>query len=100
MNTAVYGLLVFADDHMDVGDGWWVVMMIGMLLFWALVVLAIVWGIRAVTADRHPPQGTGAGDNPLAILDRSLAEGKISVEDYERRRSVLAGSSSTEPGQG
>jgi len=33
-----------ADDFGDhMGDGWWAVMMIGMLLFWALVALAVVW---------------------------------------------------------
>jgi hypothetical protein len=27
----------------------------------------------------------------LKILDRRLAEGKISVEDYEQRKQILAG---------
>jgi uncharacterized membrane protein len=98
MKSALYGVLALAqrdwDDHMDLGDEWWAVMMIGMLLFWAVVVVALVWGIRAFTTERRHPPEAAAGESPLAILNRSLAEGKISVEDYERRRRVLTDASS------
>ena len=104
MKAALYGLVLLAqrdwDDHMDIGDGWWVVMMVGTLLFWGAVAVAIVWGIRAFAADRRGPSDSGGADSALAILDRSLAEGKISVEDYERRRRVLTGQPPGEPGGG
>jgi putative membrane protein len=79
------------DDHHDFGDGWWIVMMIGMVLFWVLVAVGIVWLVRNLQG------GTGSlgrGEpTPLAVLDRRLAEGAISVEEYEQRRQVLLGSS-------
>lgn len=104
MKADLYGLAVLAqrdwDGHMDIGDGWWVVMMVGMFLFWAAVAVAIVWGIRAFAADRRGQPESSGGDSALAILDRTLAEGKISVEDYERRRRVLTGQPPGESGRG
>ena len=92
-------LLVLAqsdwNDHHDFGDGWWIVMMIGMIAFWVIVALAIVWAVRhwssTTSTDRHDPDG----DDPLKILDRRLAEGEVSVEEYSRRRDLLAGGPGT-----
>lgn len=81
--------LIFADidgDHM--GDGWWVAMAIGMVLFWALVIVGLVWLARELTGR----QGPGSRQDPLELLDRRLAEGTISPEDYRERREILRGS--------
>ena len=88
--------MVLYGDHMDLGDGWWIVMMVGMLLFWSFLVIAVVWAIRAFAADRRHASNPAAAEEPLAVLDRSLAEAKISVEDYERRRQVLTGGAAGE----
>ena len=87
-------LLVFADDwgHMDLDDGWWVVMMIGMILFWGLVVLGVVWLVRELTQQQRHGASGGAGNRAQEILDRRLAEGEISVDEYEQRRRTLRGS--------
>lgn len=77
-------------DHMDWDGGWWVAMMIGMVIFWALVALGIVWLVREMSGHRG---GGDRGDDPLALLDRRLAEGTISPEDYRERRAILTGSS-------
>lgn len=74
------------DGHMDWNGGWGVVMMIGMILFWAVVIVAIVWLIREFGSPRaraHPD------DDPLRVLDRKLAEGSISPDDYRERREIL-----------
>jgi putative membrane protein len=89
---ALHGLLVLAQDgwdsgHMDLDDGWWIVMMVGMFIFWALVIVGAVWAIRYFTADR----GRRDGPDALELLDRRLAEGAISVEEYQERRRVLSG---------
>lgn len=69
----------------DVGTGWMIVMMLGMLVFWGLVILGVVWLLReAIGRGRH---------EPLAILDRRLADGQISVKEYEQRKRILAASS-------
>jgi hypothetical protein len=45
--AATFSLLSFADTwgmhDSDVGAGWMFLMMIGMTLFWGLVVLGILW---------------------------------------------------------
>ena len=82
-------MLADMDGHMDWGDGWWIAMMAGMVLFWALVILGILWIVREMGGrgdDRKPPAGH---DDPLAILDRRFAEGAISPEEYRERRTVL-----------
>lgn len=73
----------------DVGVGWMIVMMLGMVLFWGLVVVGVIWLLREAIGRGHHP---AAGD-PLAILDRRMAEGQISVEEYEQRRKTLSSSS-------
>jgi len=83
-------VLLFADDvnwgHM--GDGWWV-MGIGMILFWALVVLGIIWLIRELSGRSGPTAGSPAAPDPIQVLDRRLAEGEIDVDEYEQRRRAL-----------
>jgi putative membrane protein len=85
------------DMHGDFGAGWWIVMMLGMLLFWGLVIAAIVWVVRELSQSRSVHAGI---DSPLALLDRRFASGEISAEEYRERRAVLSGESEppTNPG--
>ncbi len=71
--------------HGDVGAGWWVVMMIGMALFWGAVILGIVWLVRDGLEGRQ----RSGHETPLAILDRRFAEGALSADEYHERRNVL-----------
>jgi len=83
-------LVVFADrwDMHDWGDGWWVVMMLAMFLFWTLVIAGIVWLVRTGgLGDRSGGSAKGARE----LLDERLATGDISIEEYERRREALTG---------
>lgn len=80
--------------HGDVGAGWMIVMMVVMVLFWAAVILGIVWlvrgslgGWRSDGMDRAT--GGGRGETPSEILVRRFAEGAISVEEYNERREVI-----------
>lgn len=76
--------------HGDVGAGWWIVMVVVMMLFWGAVVLGVIWLVRGTT--RGEPR-------PLEILERRFAEGEISEEEYRARRAVLAGGrTGREPG--
>lgn len=78
--------------HDGVGAGWGIVMVIGMLLFWAAIVLGVVWLIRA-TARGWPGRGERVvtRESPVEVLERRFAEGAISPEDYRARREVLVG---------
>ena len=93
MLSASLPLQLFADTwgmhDGDVGVGWMIVMMLGMVLFWGLVIVGVVWLLReAIGRGHHGPDA-----DPLTILDRRLAEGQISVEEYEQRRKMLGSTS-------
>ena len=88
MTTAVLLLADTGWGHMD--GGWWVVMALGMVFFWGLVIVAAVWLVRELAG-----RGSRSGREPdaLELLDRRLAEGTISPDDYRERRAILTGSS-------
>jgi putative membrane protein len=75
------------NGHMDWGEGWWIVMAVGMVLFWGLLIFVL---IRTLAPDRNRREESKP-DNPLAILDRRLAEGLISPDEYRERRGMLDG---------
>jgi putative membrane protein len=80
--------------HMDWDDGWGVVMGIGMVLFWVVVALGVIWLVREVIAGRNQTSAgsTSVSDDPLRILERRLADGSIPPEEYRERRATLTGS--------
>jgi putative membrane protein len=85
-------------DMHDVGWGWWLFMSVGMVGFWALVIYGVVWLARRAT----PSPDAGArprypAESPRQVLQRRLAAGEISVDEYERLRAVLDGDRSVSP---
>ncbi len=66
-----------------------------MVLFWALVIAALIlgirWLIRADQRGRVPPPSAPRPDDPLEILRQRYARGEIDDEEYERRRKTLGG---------
>lgn len=68
------------------GPGPWAwVWPLGMLVFWALIVVGFAWLLRTLWAPRrwtHP-------DDALAILDRRYAAGEITREEYLAMRQDL-----------
>ena len=88
MNTILATQYLLGDwDHMD--GGAWVWMGLGMLIFWGLVIFGVVWLVRALTDHRGPSSGRPAEPSARDVLDRKLAEGSISAEDYRERRDLL-----------
>lgn len=77
------------DGHHDWGGGGWVVMALGMLIFWAIVIAGGVWLVREFSARRRPGLAGDGEPAALEILARRLAEGAISTEEYEERRRAL-----------
>lgn len=75
----------------DIGWGWWVLMSIGMVGFWALVVYGAFVLIRGSSASRQAAASRrdDSREPPLVVLDRRLAAGGISVEEYDRLREKL-----------
>lgn len=66
------------------GMGFWGWLM--MVVFWAVVILGIIWAVRSTTTP-----GWQEEDRALRTLDERLARGEIDREDYEERRRVLEG---------
>ncbi len=89
MDTSSALLFPLADTwgmHNDMGDGWGIVMILGMILFWATVIVLVVWAVRSFT---DGSRGAG-GETPRQILDRRLAKGEISHEEYDKLLAKLS----------
>jgi putative membrane protein len=79
------------NGHHDLDGGWWIVMMIGMVLFWALVIVAVVWAVRAMSHGNAPSTSARRGETPLEILEHRFAQGEIDAQEFEERRATLTG---------
>ena len=84
-------LLADFDGHMDWDGGWGVLMVLGMVLFWALIIAGVVWVVRELSRSPRAPHTAATDSDPLKILDRRLAEGIMSPDDYRERRAILSG---------
>ncbi len=75
-------------DHMgDWGAGWWILMVVMMLAFWGLVIVGVVWLVRS----RGGSPRQSPDQSALEVLDRRLAAGEITPEDYRESRDLLGG---------
>jgi putative membrane protein len=70
----------------DMGAGWWVLMAAGWIVLWAFV----IWALAAVLRTRGHDERS-----PREVLDRRLAAGEITVEEYERLRDAMRSPAST-----
>ncbi|MCH8815632.1 MAG: SHOCT domain-containing protein [Chloroflexi bacterium] len=70
-------------DH-DWDGGWWIVMVVMMVLFWGAVIAVAVWGIRQFTGDQRQDRSA------LDIARERLARGEITKEEFDRIRGDLA----------
>ncbi len=70
-----------------IGWGWWLFMVVGMIAFLGL----LAWGVSALVRGETPgpPPPRERPEQPLEILQRRLAHGEISVEEYEKLRDAL-----------
>lgn len=77
----------------DVGWGGWLVMALFMVVFWGLVIYAVVALFRgSATSSRS---GSADPADPRRILDERLARGDIQVEEYQARKDALADTTRT-----
>lgn len=70
------------------GPAGWIFMSLMMVGFWALVIAAVVFAVRAMGSDRDRARA----DDQLAarrILNERLARGELTEEEYTRRRQLL-----------
>jgi putative membrane protein len=80
--------------HWGYGSGWgFALMAVSMVVFWGLVIGAIVLIVRATSgtpgAGSPPP---AAGPGPQQILAERFARGEIDEQEYHSRLATLRGS--------
>ena len=73
-------------DHMD--GGWAFFMALSMILVLVAVVLLVVWLVRGTTSH---PTATPGRETPMDVLDRRLASGEITPDEYRERAEILRG---------
>ena len=70
--------------HGDVGAGWWIVMALVMVAFWGAVIFGGAYLLRG-NRERRADE-----EKASELLERRLAAGEISVEEYRERRDALS----------
>ena len=75
-------------DFAGHGWGWVGIGMVHMLLFWALIILAIVALVRYLSGESSE-SSRETNKAPLDILKERYARGKIEKLDYEEKRREL-----------
>jgi len=60
-----------------------------MLLFWGVLIVAAVVGVRWLWDQGRPPAGRGPGESALEVLRRRYARGEIEREEFETKRRDL-----------
>ncbi len=77
--------MMYWGDHMSAGG--WIFSILATLIFLALIGALIFWLLSATTS------GNGLGSSPREsskeIIDRRLASGELSVEQYQQLRDTL-----------
>lgn len=77
--------------HNDaMSSGWWVVMVVGMLIFLAIFVVGGVFLVRHYS---QPPGDAGTSNSAIDILQQRFARGELSEEEYTRSLALLKGQS-------
>jgi putative membrane protein len=74
-------------DGYGMGAWWFVVMTVSMVLFWGLIIVAIVALVRYLARTGRGEQGVGAAEE---ILAERFARGDIDEEEYRRRLQALS----------
>lgn len=63
-------------------------MVMGMIVFWVAAIALVAWLVRG---GAQPGGAQPRSQTPEEVLRHRLAEGAISVEEYEQRRTALLG---------
>jgi putative membrane protein len=76
-------------NHM--GAGGWISSILGTLIIIGLILAVIVWAVspRGDRSGSATGAATGASGSAREILDRRLADGELTAEQYEQLRETL-----------
>ena len=75
----------------DWGWGAWIVMAVGMVVFWALVITAVVFAVRYLAGPRGTAASTSGSGRTHAegVLAERYARGEIDDDEYRQRLALL-----------
>jgi uncharacterized membrane protein len=87
----IYSVALILANGQGGGLGWWIpLVVVGMILFCVLMM-----GGRRRMMCMHGDHEVGSGEeektSAVEVLERRLAEGDLTVEEYRERRDLLAG---------
>ena len=77
------------------GNGWWIVMVIFMILFWSVIVLGVLMSLRHFRGSVHHDHAMMHGPGPfsesaaVATLKLRFAKGEIDEDEFTRRLALL-----------
>ena len=83
--------MMYGWQYQGMDSGWWFVMAIAMVIFWAVLVGGVVALFRH-NRPIAPPSSTTVPSAPstaLVILQERFARGELTEEEYTRRRQIL-----------
>jgi putative membrane protein len=79
---------MYWNGHMSAAG--WILSVLWTLIIIALVVAGIVWLISALgNRENRGPTEEGSGTSSREILDRRLASGELSLEEYRQLRETI-----------
>jgi uncharacterized membrane protein len=79
----------------------WILSVVWTVIIIALVVAGIVWLISALeNREDRAPTGGSSGPSAREILDRRLASGELSLEQYKQLRDTIGDIAPTSGGPG
>lgn len=82
---------MYWNGHMSAAG--WILSVLWTLIIIALVVAGIVWLVSALgNRETRAPAAEGSGQSAREILDRRLANGELTVEQYKQLRETLSDS--------
>jgi putative membrane protein len=73
------------------GGGWLALMIIGMLVFWTVLVIGIVMLVRHYGPRGSAPTSQSRSNSSVEILKERFARGELTEEEYLRHRKLLEG---------
>ncbi len=64
------------------GMGWWMLFGgMGMIIFWAIVIWLVIWGVTRVTGENN--ERMEQAQSPIDIVKGRLARGEITRDEFE-----------------
>jgi putative membrane protein len=77
--------------NQGMGGGWWALMLMGMIIFLALFIVAMVALSRHYNQRPNGSLPEKSANRPIEILNERLAHGEVTEEEYSRRLALLRG---------